>query len=173
MPHPKPRRPPGCPAARSLQWRTWAMVAVVVSIAVQAAPAGVAAADSDLAGKTVYLDPGHSGVYDSSLTRQVPNGRGGTKECQTSGTSTANGYPEHAFNWEIVEQVSAALTNRGARTVLSRTDDNSPGPCVDQRAAAGNAAPPDAIVSIHADGGPPQGHGFHVNYSAPALNDIQ
>jgi N-acetylmuramoyl-L-alanine amidase len=32
---------------------------------------------------------------------------------------------------------------------------------------------PDAIVSIHADGGPPSGHGFHVNYSAPPLNDAQ
>jgi N-acetylmuramoyl-L-alanine amidase len=32
---------------------------------------------------------------------------------------------------------------------------------------------PDAIVSIHADGGPPSGRGFHVNYSSPRLNDAQ
>lgn len=32
---------------------------------------------------------------------------------------------------------------------------------------------PDAIVSIHADGAPPSGHGFHVNYSSPPLNDAQ
>jgi N-acetylmuramoyl-L-alanine amidase len=32
---------------------------------------------------------------------------------------------------------------------------------------------PDAIVSIHADGGPAGGHGFHVNYSLPPLNDVQ
>ena len=32
---------------------------------------------------------------------------------------------------------------------------------------------PDAIVSIHADGGPASGHGFHVNYSSPPLNDSQ
>jgi N-acetylmuramoyl-L-alanine amidase len=32
---------------------------------------------------------------------------------------------------------------------------------------------PDAIVSIHADGGPASGHGFHVNYSSPPLNDAQ
>ena len=32
---------------------------------------------------------------------------------------------------------------------------------------------PDADVSIHADGGPASGHGFHVNYSAPPLNDAQ
>jgi N-acetylmuramoyl-L-alanine amidase len=32
---------------------------------------------------------------------------------------------------------------------------------------------PDAIVSIHADGGPLGGQGFHVNYSAPPLNEVQ
>jgi len=32
---------------------------------------------------------------------------------------------------------------------------------------------PDAIVSIHADGAPSSGHGFHVNYSAPPLNGAQ
>ena len=28
-------------------------------------------------------------------------------------------------------------------------------------------------MSIHADGGPPSGSGFHVNYSSPPLNDVQ
>lgn len=32
---------------------------------------------------------------------------------------------------------------------------------------------PDADVSIHADGGPSWGHGFHVNYSSPPLNAVQ
>jgi N-acetylmuramoyl-L-alanine amidase len=32
---------------------------------------------------------------------------------------------------------------------------------------------PDAIVSIHADGGPAWGRGFHVIYSSPPLNDTQ
>ena len=40
-------------------------------------------------------------------------------------------------------------------------------------AVAANAMHPDADVSIHADGGPASGHGFHVNYSAPPLNDAQ
>ena len=61
----------------------------------------------------------------------------------------------------------------GVRTQLSRGNDSSVGPCVDQRAAAANAMHPDAIVSIHADGGPPSGRGFHVNYSSPPLNDVQ
>jgi N-acetylmuramoyl-L-alanine amidase len=61
----------------------------------------------------------------------------------------------------------------GARTQMSRDDDNSVGPCVDQRAALANAMHPDAIVSIHADGGPASGRGSHVNYSSPPLNDAQ
>jgi len=36
-----------------------------------------------------------------------------------------------------------------------------------------NALHPDVIVSIHADGGPPEGREFHVNYSNPPLNDAQ
>ena len=32
---------------------------------------------------------------------------------------------------------------------------------------------PNAIVSIHADGGPPTGRGFHVHYSSPPLNEAQ
>jgi N-acetylmuramoyl-L-alanine amidase len=56
---------------------------------------------------------------------------------------------------------------------MTRDSDNGTGPCVDQRAAIANAAKPDAIISIHADGGPPSGHGFHVNYSSPPVADIQ
>jgi N-acetylmuramoyl-L-alanine amidase len=36
-----------------------------------------------------------------------------------------------------------------------------------------NAIRPNAIVSIHADGGPATGRGFHVLYSSPPLNDAQ
>lgn len=126
-----------------------------------------------LAGMAVFLDPGHNGVYDSSITRQVSNGRGGTKECNTTGTATNDGYPEHAFNWDVVLRIRDALDQMGVRTQLSRDNDNSVGPCVDQRAALGNTMRPDAIVSIHADGGPPSGQGFHVNYSSPPLNDAQ
>ncbi len=133
----------------------------------------IASADTILAGKTVFLDPGHSGLSDTSIFRQVPNGRGGTKDCQTTGASTNIGYAEHAFNWDVVMRVRTGLEARGVRTQLSRPDDSQVGPCIDQRAAAANAMRPDAIVSIHADGGPDWGHGFHVIYSAPPLNDAQ
>jgi N-acetylmuramoyl-L-alanine amidase len=121
----------------------------------------------------VFLDPGHNGANDASINRQVVNGRGGTKECQTSGTSTDGGYPEHSFNWDTVLRIREQLSQLGVRTALSRGNDNTLGPCVDQRAAMANALHPDAIVSIHADGGPSDGRGFHVNYSNPPLNEAQ
>jgi N-acetylmuramoyl-L-alanine amidase len=133
---------------------------------------GVASA-SGVAGRIVFLDPGHNGANDASINRQVPTGRGGTKECQTTGTTTDAGYPEHTFNWEVVLLVRQALTQLGVRTAMSRGDDDALGPCVDQRAAMANALNPDAVVSIHADGGPASGRGFHVNYSNPPLNDAQ
>jgi N-acetylmuramoyl-L-alanine amidase len=141
-----------------------------LTVAEPNAPKALAA---NLKGMSVFLDPGHNGVLDPSINRQVANGRGGTKPCNTTGTATNDGYPEHAFTWDITLRVRDALNGLGARTELSRNDDNSVGPCVDQRAALGNAMHPDAIVSVHADGGPAAGHGFHVNYPSPHLNDAQ
>ncbi|MDT5147989.1 MAG: N-acetylmuramoyl-L-alanine amidase [Mycobacterium sp.] len=130
-------------------------------------------ARAGVAGTAVFLDPGHNAVADASLNQQVPNGRGGTKPCNTSGSATDDGYPEHAFTWAVVALISASLNQMGVTTRLSRDNDGSAGPCIDQRAAAANAMHPDAIVSIHADGGPASGSGFHVNYSSPPLNDVQ
>ncbi len=138
-----------------------------------AALADAPRATAGIAGMGVFLDPGHNAVADASITAQVPNGRGGTKQCNTSGTATNDGYPEHAFTWAVVGLISGSLDQMGVRTQLSRDSDGGVGPCVDQRAALANAMHPDAIVSIHADGGPPSGTGFHVNYSSPPLNDVQ
>jgi N-acetylmuramoyl-L-alanine amidase len=133
----------------------------------------VKAAPTSLAGMIVFLDPGHNGANDASISRQVPNGRGGTKDCQATGTSTDSGYPEHTFTWDTTLRIRAALNALGVRTAMSRGNDDALGPCVDERAAMANALHPNAIVSIHADGGPPNGRGFHVNYSAPPLNQAQ
>ena len=91
------------------------------------------------------------------------------RTARPTGTATDAGFPEHTFTWDVALLVQDMLTQRGATTSMSRADDTGPAPCVDQRAAAANAAHPDAIVSIHGDGGPASGHGFHVNYSAPPL----
>lgn len=129
-----------------------------------------------LKGTTVVLDPGHNGAnasHPAEVNRPVPNGRGGTKACDTTGTSTAGGYLEHAFNWDVALRVSHALTARGVRVVLTRPDDSGVGPCVNDRATITNRAGAEAMISIHADGAAPPGHGFHISYSHPPLNDSQ
>jgi N-acetylmuramoyl-L-alanine amidase len=146
------------------------MFTVVTVAPTQATPNANAA---PIAGMIVFLDPGHNGANDASISRQVPTGRGGTKDCQASGTSTNDGYQEHTFTWDTTLRIRAALNALGARTAMSRGNDTALGPCIDQRAEMANALHPNAIVSIHADGGPPTGRGFHVNYSAPPLNQIQ
>ena len=57
--------------------------------------------------------------------------------------------------------------------VLTRADDTGWGPCIDERAAVGNRAHADAAISIHGDGGPANGRGFHVIHplSVPGLTD--
>ena len=151
-----------------------ALAAIAILIVVTAAPTpNAAAAPGNIAGMIVFLDPGHNGANDASISRQVPTGRGGTKDCQTSGTSTNDGYQEHTFTWDTTLRIRAELNALGARTAMSRGDDSTVGPCVDQRAAMANALHPNAVVSIHADGGPATGRGFHVNYSAPPLNQVQ
>ena len=131
------------------------------------------AAPGSVAGMIVFLDPGHNGANDASMTRQVPTGRGGTKDCQASGTNTASGYAEHTFNWDTVLRIRATLNQLGVRTAMSRGNDDAVGPCVDERAAMANSLKPNAVVSIHADGGPPTGRGFHILYSSPPLNAAQ
>lgn len=149
-------------------------VAALVVAAAAIVPAPVAwGAPSNIAGMVVFIDPGHNGANDASIGRQVPTGRGGTKDCQTSGTTTDTGYPEHAFTWDTALRVRAELNALGVRTALSRGNDNALGPCIDERVNVANSLHPNAILSIHADGGPPSGRGFHVNYSAPPLNQVQ
>ncbi|HYO05001.1 MAG TPA: Rv3717 family N-acetylmuramoyl-L-alanine amidase [Mycobacterium sp.] len=146
------------------------LVLMIVSVvAVTLVPNAPQARAADLTGKVIVLDPGHGAAADWPLSRQVPNGRGGTKDCQTTGTATDAGFPEHVFTWDVANLVRAQLEQLGAKTVVTRNDDSGSAPCVDERAATANAQQPDAIVSIHADGGPASGHGFHVNYSAPPL----
>lgn len=131
---------------------------------------------SALVGTTVVLDPGHNGAnaaHPVEINRPVPDGRGGTKACNTTGTSTDNGYPEHAFAWDVALRVREALTARGVRVLLTRPDDAGIGPCVNDRAAIANRSGADLVVSIHADGAAPRGHGFHVAYSDPPLTDSQ
>ena len=123
-----------------------------------------------LAGRTIVLDPGHNGGNGgapSVINRQVDAG-GFRKACDTVGAQTADGYPEHAFTFDVAQRAATLLRSLGAEVVLTRADDAGVGPCVDERARIGNEAGADAVVSIHADGGPESGSGFHV--IAPAVS---
>lgn len=140
-------------------------------------PVTTSTADPVAHGKVVVLDPGHNGGnagHPAQINALVPAGRGQEKACNTTGTSTDAGYTEHAFNWDVANRVRAELTAKGYTVVMTRPDDTGVGPCVNERAAIGNQANAAAVVSIHGDGSTASGaHGFHVEYSSPALNAEQ
>jgi N-acetylmuramoyl-L-alanine amidase len=113
----------------------------------------------------VVLDPGHNGgnaAHPDIVNRQVDAGLGKTKPCNSTGTETAAGYPEHAFNFDVAVRARQLLAARGLTVLLTRPDDTGVGPCVDARARFGNAHGAAAVVSIHGDGADPSGSGFHV-----------
>ncbi|WP_371832543.1 N-acetylmuramoyl-L-alanine amidase [Rhodococcoides fascians] len=128
---------------------------------------GTESAGRELTGKTVFLDPGHQGtVHSENLQRQVDDGRGGTKDCQTTGMTTVDGVPEHTINWKVSELVRSSLESLGATVKTSRVDDTGWGGCVDDRARAASASGADVAVSIHADSTSTttdtDKHGFHL-----------
>ncbi len=147
-------------------------ITVAVSIAAASSVAATTlvapeAHAAPLAGTTVFLDPGHQGsAAGHRLDAQVPDGRGGKKDCQTTGSTSVNGVPEHTVNWQITRLVKAGLESQGVKVVLSRPNDTGWGGCVDQRAAAASRSRAAVAVSLHADStsrGPDAGkRGFHI-----------
>ncbi|MGI8815100.1 MAG: N-acetylmuramoyl-L-alanine amidase [Pseudonocardia sp.] len=126
--------------------------------------------------KIVLLDPGHSGgnaAAPAEINKQVPDGRQGTKACNTTGTATDDGFAEHTFAWIVAQQVRQDLERTGVTVKMTRDNDTGVGPCVDVRGQLAEEVNADAVVSIHADGAPPDGHGFHVAYSSPPLSQSQ
>jgi len=145
----------GCP-------RTAAVALAALAALLFGSPA---AAGRSLIGRTVVLNPGHNGANGAApqiINRRVDIGQGQTKACDTTGTATDSGYSEAAYNWDIALRARRVLRKRGAKVVLTRDDNDSIGPCIDERARIANRARADATVSIHADGGPAAGAGFHV-----------
>jgi N-acetylmuramoyl-L-alanine amidase len=127
-----------------------------------------------LAGLTVVLDPGHNGgnAGAASVVNRPIDGGGFTEPCDTTGTATDSGYPEHAFNFDVAGAAAAALEAAGARVVLTHDTDSGVGPCVNQRAAVADALHAAVAVSIHADGGPPGGSGFAVDTPVGVVSTI-
>lgn len=110
------------------------------------------------------IDPGHNGGnarHAADINRSVFIGTG-HKACDTTGTSTSDGYPEYRFTMEVSRRLARILRARGARVVLTRAGSRGWGPCINRRAQIGNRAHADAAISIHGDGGPAGGRGFHV-----------
>jgi len=127
----------------------------------------VFAAALPLAGTTVYVDAGHNGANGANpaaINRPVPAGTGGfRKACDTAGAQTNDGrLTESAFALDVALRLQRRLQQAGARVVMTRRTNDGVGPCVDERAAIGNRARADIALSIHADGGPTGGSGFHV-----------
>jgi N-acetylmuramoyl-L-alanine amidase len=119
-----------------------------------------------LHGKTVVIDPGHNGrnwAHPAEIDRLVDAGTL-RKACDTTGAATASGYSESSYNLDVARRLARVLRAAGARVVLTRTSDGGWGPCIKTRAAIGNRANADVAISIHADGGPAGGRGFHVIY---------
>ncbi|MGS0683534.1 N-acetylmuramoyl-L-alanine amidase, partial [Nakamurella sp. GG22] len=115
--------------------------------------------------KIVVIDPGHNGANAANpdiINALVPAGFGQTKPCNTTGTSTDAGYPEHDFTWGVANYLRPMLEAEGITVVMTRDSDDGVGPCVDKRAAIGNDAGADVVVSIHGDGDEPSANGFYV-----------
>lgn len=123
----------------------------------------------DLSARTIAIDPGHNGgnaSHPSKINRPVPDGRGGTKPCNTTGTSTTDDYPETDFTWGVSKVLKKDLEEAGATVILSRQDNKGVGPCVDERGKFADAA--DVMVSIHANGtDSTSAKGFHVIVAEP------
>jgi N-acetylmuramoyl-L-alanine amidase len=120
---------------------------------------------SAAAGKTIVLDAGHNGQNYAHPEINNPVFIGTqTRACDTTGTATNDGYNESEYNIDVTLRVAAALRAAGANVVLTRSDNNGWGPCINERAAIGNRAQAAVGISIHADGGSSGGRGFHVIY---------
>lgn len=162
-----------------------ALVVVLTASALLAAPVHAAVEAPDpgaltrppLAGLRVAIDPGHNGgnaTHPERLARLVPNGRGGRKACNTTGTETPAGYPEHAAVWGVAQRAEQTLRTLGASVTMTRRGDAGFGPCVDRRGRWPQGHRADVLVSLHADGAVDSAvRGAHVARSWPPLSRSQ
>jgi N-acetylmuramoyl-L-alanine amidase len=115
-----------------------------------------------LTGRVVVLDPGHNPNnihHIAQIDRLTPAG-GFLKPCNTVGTETDAGYPEYDFTLDVARRAKVILRAAGAKVIMTQNGHTSYGPCNDVRARIGNRAQADAVIAIHADGGPADGYGF-------------
>jgi N-acetylmuramoyl-L-alanine amidase len=124
----------------------------------------VTAAAQPLAGVIIALDPGHNGGSASHLAyiRRLVWIGNQWKACNTVGTTTRSGYPEHAFNFAVALRTKADLESLGAIVYMTRTTDTGVGPCIDVRGKFGAKVHAALMISIHGDGASATNSGFFV-----------
>ncbi|MSO37269.1 MAG: N-acetylmuramoyl-L-alanine amidase [Acidimicrobiia bacterium] len=123
---------------------------------------------SAVSGHTIVVDAGHNGgnnQHGGDIARMIFIGTQ-DRACDTTGASTNDGYAEYDFNLDVALRLRTVLSAAGANVTMIRTTNDGWGPCIDERAYIGNRAGAEAGISIHADGGPGSGRGFHVNVPA-------
>ena len=133
----------------------WTAIGSASAVAAQPSPTGA---------RIVVIDPGHNGAngkHVREINRLVDAG-GFMKACNTVGTTSLSGLTEAAFNWSVARKLGVLLTAQGWQVVYTRQDNNGWGPCVDVRGQTADRPGVVALLSVHADGGPASGHGFHV-----------
>ncbi|MFI1399248.1 N-acetylmuramoyl-L-alanine amidase [Streptomyces sp. NPDC020681] len=120
--------------------------------------------EGPLAGKVVVVDPGHNpgNFRHTAEINKLVNIGTNSKECDTTGTATNDGYTEAAFTRDVSQRLRTLLEKQGATVKFTHDNDRAFGPCVDERARIGNKAAADAVISIHADGAADGDRGFHV-----------
>lgn len=120
-----------------------------------------------LTGRTIVVDAGHAGRNDPAISGHIIDmALVGRRPCYTTGTTSLDGTPEHTLNHAIARNLAAQLRARGATVVLTRGDDESFGPCNDDRARIANRVDADLLVSIHGDGDAEDKRGFHIIYAS-------
>ena len=165
------------------RWRSVAspLLAAVISVAPWGAPAPAltattadtiangavtasTAASLPLSGLIIALDPGHNGgnaTHLATIHRLVFIGNR-WKACDTVGTTTRTGFPEHRFTFSVASRVKARLQALGAIVYMTRSTDTGVGPCINLRGAFGAKVHARLMVSIHGDGADSAFHGFFV-----------
>jgi N-acetylmuramoyl-L-alanine amidase len=167
---------PASPKPSTTSSSTTTTTAVLATTTTRAAPVAPAPGGTGaVAGKTITIDAGHNGknyAHTAEINRMIDIGTQ-QRACDTTGTSTNDGYTEAAYTLDVALRLQAVLERAGAHVVMTRSDNNGWGPCINERAAIGNRAHAAVAISIHADGGPADGRGFHVIYppSLPGLTD--
>lgn len=144
-----------------------AAVVSLCALSIASAPPAAPLARVPVAGLSapvVVVDPGHNGgngAHPRQINRLVDAG-GFKKACNTVGTTSLSGMTEAAFNWAVAQKLGAVLVANGFRVVYTRADNSSWGPCVDERGLTAGRVGAVALLSVHGDGAPAAGHGFHV-----------